>query len=89
MPDKSVQPGKRKRLWWRALLGLVAAVALVILVVNPELAAIGFLFDPIVLDVAILFFGTQIVLFRDQIRLFLITTGSGISRCWKALRHSR
>ena len=79
----------KKRKWWRALLGVVAAVALVILVMNPELAALGFLFDPIMLDVAILFFGTQALLFSSQIRTFLITTYSGLVRRLKTLRLRR
>jgi hypothetical protein len=53
------------------LLGVVAAGALFLLVVNPELAAFGFLFDPILLDVAIAFFSTQLILFNGQIRSFL------------------
>lgn len=86
MAEKAVRIGIWKRRSWRALLGVVAAVALVILVMSPELAALGFLFDPILLDVAIVFFGTQLVVFKDQIWLFLIATGSGIAHRWKALR---
>ena len=85
MQDKSTTV-RRKRKWWRALLGVVAAVALVLLVMNPELAALGFLFDPIMLDVAILFFGTQMLLFSGQIRAFLTTAYSGIVRRLKTLR---
>ena len=89
MPGKAVRGRRGKRLWWRALLGIVAALALVMLVLSPELAALGFLFDPIVLDVAIIFFGTQLLLFSDQVRLLLSATRSGVARGWKALRLKR
>ncbi len=89
MPADLARVKRRKQLWWRALLGAVATVALVMLVLNPELAALSFLFDPIVLDVAILFFGTQILLFNDQIQVFLTATCSSVARCWKALRLRR
>ena len=56
MPEKSFPVGRWKRQLWRTLLSVAAAVALVILVVNPELAALGFLFDPMLLDVAIVLF---------------------------------
>jgi uncharacterized membrane protein HdeD (DUF308 family) len=85
MQDKSATV-RRKRKWWRAVLGVVAAVALVILVMNPELAALGFLFDPIMLDVAILLFGTQILLFSGQIPIFLTTAYSGLVRRLNTLR---
>jgi protein-S-isoprenylcysteine O-methyltransferase Ste14 len=85
MQDKSATV-RRKRKWWRAVLGVVAAVALVILVMNPELAALGFLFDPIMLDVAILLFGMQMLLFSGQIRTFITATCSSIVRHLKTLR---
>ena len=89
MPEKSSPKGRWKRLSWRTLLGVVATVALVILVVNPELAALGFLFDPIVLDVAIVFLGTQVLLFNGQIRAFVTATRSSIVRRLKAVRLRR
>ena len=70
MPEKSFPVGRWRRLR-QTLLGVAAAVALVILVVNPGLAALGFLFDPMLLDVAIVLFGTQFLLFKGQVRSFL------------------
>jgi len=89
MPEKSSPMDRWKRLRWRILLGVVATVALVMLVLNPELAALGFLFDPIVLDIAILFLGTQLLLFHGQIRTFLTATYSSIVRRLKAVRQRR
>ena len=68
------------------MLGVVAAVALVMLVMNPELAALSFLFDPIVLDVAIVFLGTQILLFNGQIRSFFVATCSRIMSRLRTVR---
>jgi hypothetical protein len=89
MPEKSFPAGRWKRRWWRTLLGVVAAVALVMLVMNPELAALGFLFDPIVLDVAIMFLGTQLLLFNGHIRTFLIATYSSVIHGLKAIGRRR
>lgn len=89
MPEKSSPAGRPKRRWWRALLGVVAALALVVLVMNPELAALGFLFDPILLDVALVLFGTQLVLFNGQIRTFLTAICSSAMRRLKAIRLRR
>jgi hypothetical protein len=68
---------------------VVAAGALVLLVVNPELAALGFLFDPILLDVAIVFFSTQLILFNGQIRSFLTAGFSSVVRRLKTVRLKR
>lgn len=84
MEEPSTVPGK-KRLWWRIFLGVISALALVILVTTPELAALGFLFDPILLDVAILFFGTQFLLFGSQIRAFLSSAYTKLALGLKAL----
>lgn len=89
MPEKSSPVGRAKRRWWRTLLGVIAAVALVVLVVNPELAALGFLFDPILLDMALVIFGTQLVLFNGQLRTFLTATGSSAMHRLKAIRLRR
>lgn len=89
MPEKSSPVGRWRRLLWRTLLGVAAAVALVILVVNPELAALGFLFDPMLLDVAIVLFGTQLLLFNGQIRSFFAATCSSVVRRLKAVRPRR
>ena len=62
------------------LLAVAATLAIVLLVMTPELAALSFLFDPVLLDVAILFFGTQILLFNGQIRSFFATTSASIAR---------
>jgi hypothetical protein len=53
-----------------------ATVVATILVLNPELAFLGFLLDPVMLDVAILLLGTQLLLFNGQIRVFLAATYS-------------
>lgn len=89
MPEKSSPVGRWRRLSWRTLLSVAAAVALVILVVNPELAALGFLFDPMLLDVAIVLFGTQLALFNGQIRSFFAVTCSSVVRRLKAVRPRR
>ncbi len=86
MPETSSTVGRPKRRWWRALLGVVAAVALVVLLLNPELAALGFLFDPVLLDVALVLFGTQLLLFNGQIRTFLSATCSSAKRGLKAMK---
>lgn len=85
MPDNSAVR-QQNRLWWRIFLGLISALALVVLVTTPELAALGFLFDPILLDVAILFFGTQFLLFGSQIRTFLTSAYSAAARGLKSLK---
>lgn len=54
-----------------------------------RLAAFGFLLDPIQLDVAIVFFGTWLLLFKGQIRLFLTATCTGVVMRAKALRARR
>ena len=89
MPADLPAIGRPKRLWWRTLLGVVAAVALVMLVMNPELAALSFLFDPIVLDVAIVFLGTQLLLFNGQIRSFFVATCSRIMNRLRTVRLKR
>ena len=89
MPEDLSALGKLKRRWWKALLGAVAAVALIMLVMNPELSALSFLFDPIVLDVAIVFLGTQLLLFNGQIRSIFATICSNLARRFKALRLKR
>lgn len=86
MPEDLSLIGKLKRRWWRTLLGVVAAVALVMLVTNPELAALSFLFDPIVLDVAIVFLGTQLLMFNGRIRSFFAPTWSNFARHFKAFK---
>lgn len=89
MPANLPEIGRPKRRWWRILLGVVAAVALVMLVMNPELAALSFLFDPIVLDVAIVFLGTQLLLFNGQIRSLFAATCSRIMCHLRAARLKR
>lgn len=59
------------------------------LVMSPELAALSFLFDPVVLDVAIVFLGTQLLLFNGQIQSFFAATGSNILRRVKAINLNR
>lgn len=89
MPEKSLPVGRRKRRWWRVLLAVIAMLALLMLVMNPELAALGFLFDPIVLDVALVFLGAQLLQFNGQIRSFFAATGSSALRRWNAFRLRR
>lgn len=89
MPEKTAPTGRWKRLWWRTLLSAVATAALVMLVMFPELAALGFLFDPVLLDVAVMLLGTQLLLFRSQIRDFLIATYSSVMRRLKTYRPRR
>lgn len=78
--------GHLKQRWFQTLLLAIAAVALLVLVVNPELAALSFLFDPIMLDVAIVFFGTQLLLFNGQIRVLLAALSTNILRLFKRPR---
>ena len=89
MPEESSAVGRLKRRSWRVLLFAVVAVSLVVLVSFPELAALGFLFDPVLLDVAIMFFGTQLVIFNGQIRSFFGATYSRIVHCFKTVRLKR
>ena len=84
MPEELSAVGRLKRRSWRTLLVAVAAVALVVLVLFPELAALSFLFDPVLLDVAIMFFGTQLLLFKGQIWPFFDATYSKIVHFFKA-----
>lgn len=83
MPAESSLRGRLKRWCWRILLCVVAVFALAVLVFNPELAALSFLFDPIILDVAILFLGTQMLLFNGQIRSCLAGMWSNTLRRFK------
>lgn len=89
MPEGSSPVSRRKRSWWRLFLAVISTVALVMLVLNPELAALGFLFDPVVLDVAIVFFGSQLLLFNEQVRTFLTAACSSVVRRFKTLRLKR
>lgn len=89
MPEDLSSTGRLKRRWWKIVLSAIAAVALVMLVMNPELAALSFLFDPVVLDVAIVFLGTQLVLFNGQIRSFFAATWSRIMHRVRATRLKR
>ncbi len=89
MPEKSFPVGRPKRRWWRALLGVVAALALLVLDMTPELAALRFLIDPILLDAALVLFGAQLLLFNGQIRIFLTATCSGVIPRLKAIRLRR
>jgi len=89
MLEKTSPAGRWNRPWWRTLLGVVVAVVVTILVLNPELAFLGFLLDPVMLDVAILLLGTQLLLLNGQIRTFLVGTYSGIARRLSAVRLRR
>lgn len=89
MPEKASSAARPKRSWWRMLLGVVAAVALVLLIVNPELAALGFLFDPVLLGAALVLFGTQLMLLNGHIRPFFSATCSGVVRRLNARRLKR
>lgn len=80
MQATNVRDGGWKRPWWRKLLGVLIAVLVVITVLNPELAFLGFLLDPLILDVAILLLGAQLLLLNSQIRAFLISTYLSITR---------
>lgn len=80
LPEQTPSTASPNRKWWRLLLGAVTAVALVLLFVSPELAALGFLFDPALLDVALLLFGTQLMLFNGHIQALLSATWSGLAR---------
>lgn len=55
-------------------------------VLNPELAFLGFLLDPLILDVAILLLGAQFLLLNSQIRTFLVSTYLRITRRLSGLR---
>lgn len=72
--------GKWHRPWWRMLIGLLIAVAATVFIMNPELAFLSFLLDPLILDVAILLLGARLLLFNGQIRVFVVSTYSGIRR---------
>lgn len=89
MPKKPAAVTRFKRRGWRVLLGAVAMVAVLVLVMVPELAALGFLFDPILLDVAIMLFATQFVMFRGQIKSLLATAGSVLMRGLRTLKLKR
>jgi hypothetical protein len=80
MLEKTSPVGRWRRPWWRKLLGVVIAVVVAVTILNPELAFLGFLLDPLILDVAILLLGAQLLLFNGQIRAFLVSTYSGITR---------
>ena len=89
MPEELSREGRLKQRWRRALLVIAATMAIVILVMTPELAALSFLFDPVLLDVALLFFGTQLLLFHRQIGSFFAATSASIARRFKAIRSKR
>jgi hypothetical protein len=89
MLEKISPAGRWKQPWWRTLLGVVVAVVVTILVLNPELAFLGFLLDPLILDVAILLLGTQLLLFNRQITAFLVATYTGITRRLSTVRLRR
>ncbi|WEN16578.1 hypothetical protein PY254_07910 [Rhodanobacter sp. AS-Z3] len=71
------------------MLAVTATFAIVILITTPELAALSFLFDPVLLDVALLFFGTQLLLFHGQRRSFFAVTRANIMRCFKPIGSRR
>ena len=50
---------------------------------------LGFLLDPLILDVAILLLGAQLLLFNGQIRAFLVSAYSGITCRLSAFRLRR
>ena len=81
MLGKMSPDGKWRRPWWRVLAGVVITVAATIFIMIPELTLLGFLVDPLILDVAILLFGTQLFLSSAQIRAFFVSTNAGIGRC--------
>jgi hypothetical protein len=89
MLEKISPAGRWRRPGLRTLLGVVVVMVVAILVLNPELAFLGFLLDPVMLDVAILLFGTQILLLNGQIRTFLVTTYLGIARRLSVFRLRR
>jgi len=86
MLEKTPPAGRWNRPWWRTLLGVVVVAVVTILVLNPELAFLGFLLDPVMLDVAILLLGAQLILFNGQVRTFLVGTYSGVARHLSAVR---
>lgn len=86
MQEELSPEGRLTQRWRRALLTIAATIAIVILVMTPELVALSFLFDPVLLDVALLFFGTQLLLFHGQIRSFFAATSASIVRRLKRIR---
>ena len=78
--------GRWKQPWWRVVIGALIAVAATLLIMNPELAVLGFLLDPLILDVAILLLGAQLLLFNRQIQAFCVSTYLGIMHRWYAFK---
>ena len=89
MLEKYSSTSGSKRSWWRKALGAVIVVAVAITILNPEMAFLGFLLDPLILDVAILLLGAQLLLFSGHIRAFFVSTYSGITRRLSAVKRRR
>jgi hypothetical protein len=69
-----------KRSWWRKLISVLVVVAVVLTIMSPELAFLGFLLDPLILDVSLLLFGAQLLLFSGHIKAFVVSAYLGMRR---------
>ena len=89
MREKTSSASRWSRPWWPKLIGVVIAVMVLVTILNPELAFLGFLLDPLILDVAILLLGAQLLSFNRQIMTFFVATYSGITRRLSVFRLKR
>ena len=71
-------PGKQ---WWQQLLGVIAFLAAIVIIINPEFVALGFLGDTAFFDLLVLLLSLQLQMVGAQVRSFLVARFSR-TVCW-------
>lgn len=80
LPDKYKPRWTYRTSWWPALIGIVASIFALLIIMNPELLALGVLGDATFIDLLVLAIGIQMQGIFSRTGVFLLAQGTRILR---------
>src|SRR5690242_19000560 len=80
VPDKYKPKWIYRLNWWEALIGLVATVAALLIVMNPEFLALGVMGDSAFFDILAFAIGIQLHVIMSRVRAYVLGAGARVLR---------
>ena len=80
VPDKYKPTWIYRLSWWQVLIGLVATIAALLIVMNPEFLALGILGDSTFFDLLVLAIGVQLQAVLSRIGVYVLAGGASVIR---------
>jgi len=79
--SRKSRPSAHGKQWWQKLLGVIAFILAILIIINPEFLALGFLGDTAFFDLLVLLLSLQLQMVGAHVRSFFIARCSRMA-CW-------